>query len=181
MSQTGGQVVVSFFADGPGASQGVAVSDPSLSAMRHLTDSSEHADLGRTAAGQDVYVTVDYRGPTERILSYPLSGGAPTVVLETDRVGTHVSCRNTSRPGWCYLSDTAVDRPRSPGSGTVLAFTLDGSGTTASYAHEYQSRGAPYGSRAFAVPNRTGDRVLFGSDWLGGPTAPGYAYVASAG
>ena len=23
------------------------------------------------------------------------------------------------------------------------------------------------------------DRVLFGSDWLGGPLAPGYAYVAS--
>jgi hypothetical protein len=180
MSQSGEAVVVSYFADGPGPKQGVAVFDRSMHPLRHLADSSEHADLGRTIAGTDVYVTIDYRGSGERILSYPLDGAPPTVDLVTDGVGTHVSCRNTSRPGWCYLSDTAVDRPGSPGSGVVLAFALDGSRATAPFAHEYQSRGAPYGSRAFAVPNRTGDRVLFGSDWLGGPTAPGYAYVAWA-
>ena len=178
MSQTGGQVVVSFFADGPGASQGVAVSDPSLSAIRHLTDSSEHADLGRTTAGLDVYVTVDYRGPTERILSYPLSGGAPTVVLETDRVGTHVSCEH--EPARLVLPERHRSGPA----------PLTGSGTSCVHArrerdHRVVRARVPEPRRPVRGPRLRGPEPHrrpgpVGSDWLGGPTAPGYAYVASA-
>ena len=170
----------SFFADGPGTQQGVAVFDRTMRPVRHLTDSSEHADLGRTAAGQDVYVTVDYNGAyrTCPLLSRGRAARRPWRCRRRG-VGTHVSCRNTSRPGWCYLSDTAVDRPhraRFRDGPRVHPRRLAARRTP--FAHEYQSQRRPtMGPVPSPSSKRTGDRVLFGSDWLGGPAAPGYAYV----
>ena len=43
-------------------------------------------------------------------------GGDEFVVLiqelSTDWVGTHLSCRNLDRPGWCFVSDSLADAPR---------------------------------------------------------------------
>ena len=41
-----------------GPQQGVDVYDRNLQLVRHLTNSSEHADMGYDSAGQEVYVTI---------------------------------------------------------------------------------------------------------------------------
>ena len=65
MSQSGDAVLVSFFADGPGSEQGVAVYDRSMRPVRHLTDSENgvgqvrktvpghHRCRGEVPAGRD--------------------------------------------------------------------------------------------------------------------------------
>lgn len=188
VSQSGRFVVLNWLADGTARGAGVEVYDRQLRFVRHLYDVSERADLGWDASGEEAYVTWDpvrgkREGDQQVLMSVRLDDGLATVVLRTDWVGTHVSCRNTGRPGWCFLSDSAVDAPRSRTGGydEVYAVRLDGSGAVERFAQAQQSRGVPYDWTTLAVPSRDGGRVLFASEWNRGITSPAYAYVASFG
>src|SRR5206468_4133375 len=105
MSQSGNYVLVSFFTDGTTQGTGVDLYDSSMNFVRHLYDQSEHADLGVDANGNDVYVTLNYSSDPELVQSVRLDTGVATTIFTTNWVGSHISCRNTSRPGWCYISD----------------------------------------------------------------------------
>jgi hypothetical protein len=96
-------------------------------------------------------------------------------------VGTHLSCRNLDRPGWCFLSDSLADAPRARTGGfdEIFAVRLDGSGIVNRFAHAQQSPGVPADTTTRAVPSRDGARVLWASDWRAGPNGPALAYVAS--
>lgn len=186
VSQTGDHVVLSWGPDGDGPGQGVEVLDRTLQRRRALFPYSEASDLCLDEAGEDVHVTFDpttgkTQGDQQKIVSVRLRDGAVQDVLRTDWVGSDLSCRNTERPGWAYVSDGAADRPRARTGGfdEVYAVALDGSGTVQRFAHARQSPGAEPSARSSAVPSRDGTRVLWASDWLGGPDAPTYAYVAT--
>jgi hypothetical protein len=183
-SQSGKYIILSFGPDGSSAGTGVDLYDRSMNYVRHLYNYSEHADMGYDSAGNEAYVTIDYTaGASENrmhLTSIRLTDGVATTVLRTDWVGTHVSCRNIDRPGWCYVSDAVADRPSrvTGGYDEVFAVKLDGSGTVQRFAHAHQSAGISYEWQSMAVPSRDGSRVLFSNDWGMGSGTPSYAYVA---
>ncbi len=186
VSQSGSYVVLNWVEDGAGRGRGIDVYDRDLRFVRHLADVSEQGDLGYDAAGQEVYVTFDPArgkrdGDQQRIVALGLEDGRMRLLQRTDWVGTHVSCRNLERPGWCYVSDASADAPRAGTGGfdEIFALKLDGSGTVQRFAHAHQSKGVPYDWTTLAVPSRDGTRVLWASDWGLGTVAPAYAYVAS--
>jgi hypothetical protein len=91
---------------------------------------------------------------------------------------SHVSCRNVSRPGWCYVSYYPGAGQRY--CGEVVAVKLDGSGAVERFAAHHSdfdnSTGTTrrhaasepdflYRSEPHAVPSRDGRRVLFASNW----------------
>ena len=93
----------------------------------------------------------------------------------------HVSCRNTARPGWTYVSE--FYDPTSTGhanTNLVIAVRLDGSRTVERFAREHRSKRRDYAREPHAVPSRDGSRVLFASDWMHAH-GPVLAYVAQAG
>jgi len=76
---------------------------------------------------------------------------------------SHVSARNTGRPGWAYASYF-----RAPGkrfNGEIVAVKLDGSGEFEEWAHYHGLTSGCYRCEAHPVPSRDGKRVLFASNW----------------
>jgi len=107
-----------------------------------------------------------------------LDNGARTYLLPSaDSVWgySHVSFRNTARPGWVYVSHYNPPSAN-PGSDQVVAVKTDGSGTVEVFASAHHAA-TSYESQPQAVPNRDGTRVLFASEWAGS-AGPIYAYVA---
>ena len=95
---------------------------------------------------------------------------------------SHVSARNTGRPGWAYASYF-----RAPGkrfNGEIVAVKLDGSGEFEEWAHYHGLTPGCYRCEAHPVPSRDGKRVLFASNWATdcgdscGAVADVKAYVA---
>lgn len=83
----------------------------------------------------------------------------------------HVSCRNSSRPGWAYVTYDLSAGKRF--SDEIVAVKIDSSGSVERFAHthsEPDSIGAN-GNVHFtdgepqAVPSRDGGRVLWASNW----------------
>src|SRR5690606_20068098 len=109
MSQSGNYVVVQYNTDGSGTHQGTKVYDRNLNFLRHLSNRTEHGDLGYDQQGNEVFVAYD--GVSGYSLSYiRLDNGAkqglfPFTGNAGDRGlwGGHISCRNIDRPGWAYV------------------------------------------------------------------------------
>jgi len=186
VSQSGEHVVLQWDLPGDQPGSGVDLFDRTLAFERHLFAESSTADMGYDTSGNEVYVTLD--PPTGKadgdrlpVVMVDLVDGTTTEVLSTDWVGTHLSCRNLDRPGWCFLSDSQVDAPRARTGGfdEVYAVRLDGSGIVNRFAHAQQSPGVPSDTTTRALPSRDGTRVLWASDWRAGPSGPALAYVAS--
>ena len=76
---------------------------------------------------------------------------------------SHVSARNTDRPGWIYASYF-----RAPGkrfNEEIVAIKLDGSGEVEEWAHYHGLTPGCYRCEAHPVPSRDGKRILFASNW----------------
>ena len=76
---------------------------------------------------------------------------------------SHVSARNTDRPGWVYASYF-----RAPGkrfNGEIIAVKLDGSGEVEEWVHYHSLTPGCYRCEAHPVPSRDGKRLLFASNW----------------
>lgn len=115
-----------------------------------------HGDIGYDTDGNEVYVqfvggvgvySFNLDNPTElgkELLGSPYGGG-------------HISCRNTSRPGWCYVATKGTNYQR------VFALKLDGTSNetvenfTQTYLHDDKYS---YGS-----VNPSGTQVIFNSYW----------------
>jgi len=177
ISPLGDYVVVNWSnsLSGTGRNRGVEIFDRGLNFIRQITPDAEHADMGLDASGNEVYVTM---GGLGGITSFRLSDNAAIVVLPSGINGGHISCRNMLyRPGWCYFSDDD-NYANLLGYDQEMAVKLDGSRTVEVFALQHDSSNIEYGAQAFGVPNPDGTRVLFDSDWYGGPSAPAYDYVA---
>jgi hypothetical protein len=160
------------------------------------TQGLAHADMGYDSAGNECVVvmnTDNTSGNYIAFLSYRLDTGASTVQLLATHMASnyHISCRNTGRPGWAYIGTYA-----DPGNDDtkflykeIFALKLDGTGTIERFSQHFRHETPTdnvavfgtlnYQRQAQAVPNRTGTKVMFASDWGdGASTAIVYAYVA---
>jgi hypothetical protein len=154
-----------------------------------------HADMGYDSAGNECVVTMDTdntSGTYIAIRSYRLDTGAATTQLPAVQMASnyHISCRNTDRPGYAYISTYA-----DPGNDDtkylwreIFALKLDGTGTIERYSQHFRHENPTtatvggqdlnYLRQAQCTPNRDGTLVLFSSDFGDGAnTAIVYDYV----
>jgi hypothetical protein len=208
MSPSGNYVVITYNAGGSGTNQGVVVYDArNLTNPRNLAGDNSHFDVCTAADGHEAIVIQapnstqpNGNATSTELYAVSLSNGAQTPLLPAAapllpaaalNYDIHVSCRNTRRPGWAYISEFANDGENAgvPGYQSTFAVALDGSGRVERFAHEHHASYSPswspednYRRAPMAVPNQAGARVIFASDWENADptTAPVYAYVASA-
>jgi hypothetical protein len=144
-----------------------------------------HFDVCYDTGGNEVYMGPD--GDTRALYMRRLDNGARTTLLSDGKMGwpIHVSCRNTKRPGWSYVSSFDADyaAPDRAYYQTLFAVKLEptatGNATVQRFAHEHHSVSLVeiYERSAMAVPNPQGNKVMWASDW-GNSIGPIYAYVA---
>ena len=117
VSQSGNFAVVSWRTDGSGPTQGLKSYDITMTNERHIYNTTAHGDLGIDANGNDVMVA--YEGESgwnqgSYVYSARLDGGGVTPLFQYPGGiwGGHISCRNTNRPGWAYVSEQCCTSPR---------------------------------------------------------------------
>ncbi len=78
----------------------------------------------------------------------------------------HVSCRNLDKPGWALISTQGPDFRYSNHDFEIFWVKLDGSREVRRVAHHRSSRkGGGYFAEQQAVTNKTGDKIIFASNW----------------
>lgn len=133
---------------------------------RRLSRSTGHYDACVSAEGDQVIVQ-----ETSPIGMTRIADGARSNVYSDSVARAHVSCRNTRRPGWAYLShdnevlDAALRRAQS--FHQIFAVRLDGSGATEVFAWDHSPAPVSYAGSPMACPSRSGDRVWWKADWDG--------------
>ncbi|MEO8216227.1 MAG: hypothetical protein ABI718_04005 [Acidobacteriota bacterium] len=138
--------------------------------LRRLTfGSASHADMGYDSDGNEVLVT---QNGSNAISSIRLADGVSRQELPANLMASnqHISCRNTLRPGWCYVSTFAYENGFEKFMyREIFSLKLDGSGTVERFAQRFSAEfpvaDLEYARESQAVPNRTGLQVLFASDW----------------
>ena len=151
-----------------------------------------HADLTVDAQGNDIIVAQNRDWCSQRlgtvtlgqIYSVRFSDGAVTSLLAPGTAQSyHISCRNYSRPGWCYASFWPA--PGKPFGDEIVALTVDGSMRVERLTHTHTDTTNCYPCEADPVPSPDGRRVIFASSWTldcdrgcGSQSAP-QAYVIS--
>ncbi len=128
-----------------------------LSYINTLHDYGNHGDFGFDSNGDEVYVQFAGVGS---INAYRLKDAKATVI-QKDRVfeigaNRHLSCRNYKLPGWCFAS---TDK-----NGKIFAIKIDSSGFVKPLAYHNSSL-ANYKKSPMPVPNPTGTKVMFASDF----------------
>ncbi|WP_055444750.1 T9SS type A sorting domain-containing protein [Lacinutrix himadriensis] len=169
ISQLGNFAVVSWADNGSGSTQGFKSYDINLNNEIHVNSHTEHADLGVDANGNEVIVS--YNGPEgwnegSYVYSARLDGGGVTNLFEYPGGiwGGHISCRNTDRPGWAYVSEQCCTS-HDVASREIFAIKLDDSGIVERYTKHHNNVDPGYMHSAMAVPNRNGTKILFASNW----------------
>jgi len=120
-----------------------------------------HGDLGYDTEGHEVFVQfIAGMGVYSFNLDNPHETGIE--LLHSPYGGGHVSCRNTNRPGWCYI--TANEDSNGNGLKDIFALKIDGSGDENveefSQTHINHNFDITYGG---ASPD--GTKVIFNSHW----------------
>jgi hypothetical protein len=184
MSQSGKYVIVQYNKDGKGVHRGIHLLNRSLKFVRQLsTRRGTHFDSCMDENGSESIVLTD--NTTTAIVSVQYATGKKTTLLPAAQANysIHVSCRNSQRPGWAYISEFAGDLdPENPDAvkktlDRTFALKLDGSGTIEQFAYPEHSLNKSYERQPQSVPNRDGTKVIFASDW-GDESGPVYAYIS---
>lgn len=163
MSPTGRHIVVSWL-------DAVTAFQPDFTRPRVIHGKSEHSDLALDAAGDDVYVSIDYAASGGPLFAVNLRTGRRTELLKTYIDGTatalHVSGKAFGRPGWVVVSTYADYGKAGPQwlHRKVFALSLDPSPRMVNLAHHHSHYDA-YFTEPHASTNRTLTRVLFNSNW----------------
>jgi hypothetical protein len=184
MSQSGNYVVIEFGSNLN--TRGIEVYDRNLAFQRNILKGVSHADVGYDIYGNEVWVGAIFTDPGKLLVARRLDGGGE-YILTNDAPGWrssgHVSCRNVLRPGWCYMSDDG-ELTNILGYDEVFAMKIgpEKIGMTAvtyrfAHLHHTAIPTCGYACAPMAVPSPNGSKVLFASDWNGGPSAPVYSYV----
>lgn len=171
VSQSGLYAVAHYADDGSAANQGIKVYDIDMTNYRHLTDYTTHSDLGIDVDGNDVSVNF-VRGQAqteayEYMRMHRLSDGLVTPlaiynVSSSILYGGNLSCRNTDRPGWVYITETnGSDRS----TNELVAVKLDGSVNIAERFGFHRQIDQTYSMQPHGVPNRDGTKIMFTSSW----------------
>ncbi|MEO8299080.1 MAG: hypothetical protein ABI574_14855 [Burkholderiales bacterium] len=104
MSASGNYVVVSWL-------DRVVAYDRNLQNPRTIHGSSEHSDLGLDAAGNDMFVSIDYQSGDGAVFMTNLNTGVRTDLFPTyiSRKATamHFSAKAFNKPGWVVISTYA--------------------------------------------------------------------------
>jgi len=132
-----------------------------------------HGDLGFASDGDEVLVQFYGLFGGGTLYMHKLNGTGSTVLQTHSDFGVagHVSCRNTNRPGWAYVTHSLVGE-----SGQMVAVKLDNSGIVEHFGHHFSS-GTSYDQAAMAVASPDGDKICFKSDFGTGPnTNPSIVY-----
>jgi hypothetical protein len=188
MSQSGLYVVVQWNVEGTSRFKGIELFDRSLNFIHQLINhGGAHFDLCYDTSGNEVVVVTDIN--SSALLMIRLDNLATTTLLSSSLIGynIHVSCRNTLRPGWAYISqftgDPDIILPYSQDTFAVqLSTSAGGNSIVQRFGPEYHStdtKPAPYESQAMSVPSPEGDRVLFASDW-GNSAGEVYTFLSRA-
>ena len=163
MSPSGQYVVVSWN-DGP------VTFTRDLTQPRALQKKGEHSDIALDAAGDDVYVAVDYEARGGPLFMINLRTGVRTNLFDTYVKGTatalHVSGKAYGRPGWVLVS-TYADYGREGQQWLhrkVFAVELAARPRVVSLAHHHSTY-AKYWTEPHATVNRDFSRVMFNSNW----------------
>ena len=129
-----------------------------------------HGDVGYDTDGHEVFVAFV---SGEGVFSYDLDNPHELAKRLTNSPygGGHVSCRNTERLGWCYVST------RSAGYKRVFALKIDGTlGTVQNFSQTHNKddayidkNGNPYPyAENYGAPSPDGTKVIFNSHWESG-------------
>jgi hypothetical protein len=173
MSPSGRYVVVSW--DG-----GPVVLDRNLTHPRNLARRGEHSDMALNAAGDDVYVSVDYESHGGPVYMVNLRTGERTDLFDSYIGGTatamHFSGKGYRRPGWVVISTYAdymgEGRLRRLFSSDgfkwlhrkVMAIELRANPTIVNLAFHH-SKYDEYWTEPQASTNQEMTRILFNSNW----------------
>jgi hypothetical protein len=158
MSQDGSYMLVHWVGYGVDAYR---ASDCSF--VRQLATSTGHYDACVSQAGDQVYVSEGGR-------MIRISDGQLTQVW-SDGSRAHISCRNTRRPGWVYVStengtcDSTLQSMKK--FHRIFAAKLDSTNTVENYAWDHQGCPSTYDTMPMAVPSRLGNRVWWKTSWNG--------------
>ncbi|HTO17117.1 MAG TPA: hypothetical protein VLZ83_15205, partial [Edaphocola sp.] len=165
MSQSGNYVVVLYKSRGMGVHQGTKSFDRSMNLVKHLTNTTQHGDLGYDQNGNEVWVFYDMG----YLKSATLEGGEG-VIQYASMQGGHVSCRNINRPGWAYVSDDGdANTPKDyPAFREIFAVKLDGKPngviTVNRFTKHYTETNQKYNHYAKTSVSPDGRKVVFNSN-----------------
>src|SRR5690554_124516 len=169
VSPSGSYAVISWRPDGNSSVEGLKVFNIDMTNERHVIDYTTHADLGTDVNGDDVYVAFgdnDTRPNSYYLKMVRLSDGLLTPLFHyttaTGVWGGHISCRNTDRPGYAYVTESCCS---THGQREMFSIKLDGSNTIERFGYHHSDKGAGYGHSPMGVPNRDGSKMMFGSNW----------------
>lgn len=184
ISRGGNYVVIDYADTETGRYHGVEVYDRLMNFIWQKPLGAGHSDLGTDASGDEILVMDIYDDQTNEtvFMKYRLSDGQETELLRTSLLfDQHISLRNEERDDWCFISTfDYVDRLMDDSLGwlpfedEVFALKLDGSGDVQRIAHHHSRRYSPqtpdpdnsvYWAEPHATVDRSGKRVLWGSNW----------------
>jgi hypothetical protein len=121
-----------------------------------------------TAAGDDVYVAVDYSANAGDVFMFNLRTGIRTDLFPTYVAGSgtalHVSGKAFNKPGWAVVSTYAEGGAAQPFHSKVMAVQLAANPKMFSLAH-HRSFYNEYWTAPVASVNRDFTRVVFNSNW----------------
>ncbi|MBI4931656.1 MAG: T9SS type A sorting domain-containing protein [Bacteroidetes bacterium] len=184
ISPLGNFVVVDYADETVGPFHGVEVYDQQFNVIWQKPIGYGHSDLGLDSNGIEVLIMDKYDGDSNLtyINKYNLADTNQISLLSiSPEFDLHESCRSMSRPGWVYVSTfdyvgRLTDDSASwlPFEDEVFALKMDGSGSVQRFAHHHSRRFSPttpnsgnsvYFAEPHATANRTGTKILFGSNW----------------
>ncbi|WP_191057630.1 hypothetical protein [Geminicoccus harenae] len=141
-----------------------------------------HGDMTIDEDGNDVMVGISKSDPDRySIIKRRLSDGKVTRLTGYGQA-THVSARNTRKPGWVFVTyggteaDVRGNSASEPFYQEVVALRIDGSGEIRRIAHTHTGE-TGYFSEAHASPAPDGSKVIFASGWWNKPSAPIASYI----
>ena len=131
-----------------------------------LVSEGGHGDFGYDADGHEVFVAnVSRVGVVSHDLDDPYDPA--TRLTNSPYGGGHISCRNTDRPGWCYITTV------SKGNKRVFALKIDGTRETVQnftqthnkdIYNKKKKKYVPFHDN-YGSPSPDGTKVIFNSHW----------------
>ena len=131
-----------------------------------IHNDAEHSDTGINAAGEDVYIYIDFNDGAAKVFNLVTRERFSLFNLYSERTNTsiHMSGKGYNNPGWAVFSTYNCSAPGGWACHKVFAVELyQDNPRIANLAHTYNC-GNNYWTETHAVTNRDLSRVYFNSD-----------------
>lgn len=193
VSPSGTYVIFSFTTDGSGSNQGYKKANLDLTGYTHLHNNTAHADMGFDTEGNEVIcqfrTSAETTSTRTSIETIRLSNGTITPYFHwvsnashaagTGIYGGHISMRSTNRKGYAIVTEECC-----PEEGVtplqVFGLILDSSNRIEQWSYHHSNVSIGYDHQPHAVPNWSGSKVLFATNWqipAWEALAAGYTFV----